>query len=780
MGLTFLSPLILAGAALIAVPIILHLVMKQVPKKLIFPAIRFLQQREQANRRQLRLRHLLLLFLRCAAIVLLSAALARPSMKAAGPLGSQEAPVAAALIFDTSPRMEYREENRTRLQAAEETARWLLTQLPPESDVAVLPSEEPTGDFSVDLGAAEQHVSKLKTASTATPLTQVINRAIPLLAKKDRQRKEIYVFTDLAAGAWPADPNGQLKSALEAAGDVGLYVIDVGVREPRDFALGDVKVTPEVVAKTGQVQVQTEAIRLGPDDDREVAIYLLDEKTGKPQTKGTKQIHWRAGQSTPIEFSLSAETIGTHQGFIRIQGEDNLAADDVRYFTFDVRPPFPVLIAAPVPVERYTFFLPEALAPSLWRKSGRARFQCETVSLDKLLDKNLDGYAAVCLLDPTPLDVATWQRLRTYVEGGGGLGIWLGHNAQPNTTFTDSAALALLPGKLDRIVPSAGPIEDAERTKLKLAISPTNDDLQHPLMAAFRPIARSVQWDRLKVWRHWAFSDLDKAANVVLHFSDGQPAIFETAVGKGRVLTMTTPISDPANDPVLWNQLPTGFNVVPTFVLSNEMVLYLAGSGEERLNYAAGDRAILRIEANPTQSKFSLLNPQQGEGIDLTFDQKSNSIRVPETAMTAAGNYQVQAGGSEGGVRRGFSANIPAAATSLARIKPEELTALLGAGRFKLAHGREEIDRSVSVGRVGRELYPLLIFLVAAVLAGESWLANRFYKRAPLPETRPRHLAAEFGTVSSASGNGEPPQPAVEPPPLPPTAPPQIPEVHVA
>src|SRR5438270_250338 len=322
MGLTFLSPIILAGAALIAVPIVLHLVMRQVPKRLLFPAVRFLQQREQANRRQLRLRHLLLLLLRCAAIVLLAAALARPSIKTAGALGSQEAPVAAALIFDTSPRMEYREENRTRLQAAEETARWLLTQLPPESDVAVLPSEEPSSEFSVDLGAAEQRISKLKTAASSTPLAQVINRAIPLLAKKDRQRKEIYIFTDLAAGAWPTDPNGQLKSLLEAAGEIGVYVVDVGVPEPRDFALGDLKVSPEVVAKTGKVQVETEAIRLGPDEDRDVAIYVLDPKTGAPQVRGPKTIHWRAGQSTPIEFSLASEGVGTHQGFVKIMGED--------------------------------------------------------------------------------------------------------------------------------------------------------------------------------------------------------------------------------------------------------------------------------------------------------------------------------------------------------------------------------------------------------------------------------------------------------------------------
>ncbi len=63
----------LIGAALIAVPIVLHLVMRQVPKHIVFPAVRFIVRREQANRRQLRLRHLILLLLRAGAIVLLAA-----------------------------------------------------------------------------------------------------------------------------------------------------------------------------------------------------------------------------------------------------------------------------------------------------------------------------------------------------------------------------------------------------------------------------------------------------------------------------------------------------------------------------------------------------------------------------------------------------------------------------------------------------------------------------------------------------------------------------------
>ncbi len=772
MGLTFLSPVLLAGIALVAAPIVLHLVMRQSPKHLIFPALRFLQLREQSNRRQLKLRHLLLLLLRCAAIVLLAAALARPSIKAQGMLGSQEAPVAAAVLFDTSPRMEYREANHSRLEVAQDTANWLLTQLPPESEVAVLTSEEESSDFSVDLGAAEQRIAKLKIGGSSTPLAQAIGRAVPLLNAKDKQRKEIYIFTDLASGAWPKD-KGQLKSLVDAAGDIGLYVIDVGVAEPKDFSLGDVRVWPEVVAKGGAVQIETTAGRLGPEEDRAVALYVIaPENAGQgadaprsptttgPRMRGQKMVHWKPGEAPTVEFTLTADGPGTYQGYVKILGEDNLAADDIRYFTYDVRPPFRVLLAAPPPVDRRTLLLSEALSPFQFRKTGRSRFDCETTPLDGVADRNLETYSAVCLIDPSPLDDATWNRLKSYVEQGGALAIFLGRNAQPAETFSTAAAAALLPGPLSIINRTDKPAR---------FVAPAESDYQHPLMARFRGIKRSTPWPSFPVWRSWQFASLDKSANVALHFNDGQPAIVDRTVGKGRVLTMTTPISDPAADPDSWNQLATGIKPWPFVILSNEMLLYLVGSGEERLDYLVGDRATLRLGENPTLTKLLLKNSQNPrDATDLTFDStKGSTLSIPGT--TVAANYQVEAGGSADGVRRGFSANIPASSTDLTRIGSETLTDLLGAGRFKLAHNREEIDRTVSVGRVGRELYPILIFLVALAVGGEQLLSNRFYRRGKMA-AGPR-LSADALTTNSAPPPTQaktlPAAPPVIPPPLP-------------
>jgi hypothetical protein len=79
----WLHPALLIGLALTAVPVLLHLLMRAKPKKLVFPALRLIQNRKRTNVRRLRLRHLSLLLLRMAVIALIVLAVARPSVPAA-------------------------------------------------------------------------------------------------------------------------------------------------------------------------------------------------------------------------------------------------------------------------------------------------------------------------------------------------------------------------------------------------------------------------------------------------------------------------------------------------------------------------------------------------------------------------------------------------------------------------------------------------------------------------------------------------------------------------
>jgi len=712
----FLHVAFLAGALAIAVPIALHLMMRQQPKHLEFPALRFIKLRQSANRRQMRLRHWLLLALRCAVIVLLALALARPSMMASGMLGDQEAPVAAALVFDVNPRMQYRQQNQTRLEVAQETAQWLLPQLPLESDVAVVDSRSASAAFAVDLGAARQRIERLDADTMTQPLAAALEAALRLVSESDKPRKEVYVFTDLSQATWSSDAMRSLTPRIKELTDVGVYLIDVGVADPSNFGLAPLRLSSDLLSKNSTLRIDADLLHVGPGSERDVELYVIDPGTDKASVRGQRTVKLGTGESRGADFQLRGLAAGMHQGYVKLVGEDALACDDVRWFTVEVRPAWRVLIVAPAEKSRsakdYALFLAEAIAPQAIRVKGEAAFDYEVISEVQLEKQPLEGVAAVCLVDPRPLPAAVWQKLTSYVSSGGGLGIFLGRNAWPIDSFNEPTAQDLLPGKLVR-----------QWRARETYLAP--EALEHPLLAKFRPLAASVPWEGLPIFRHWQLGSLAKEAGVLLSYSNGQPALLERPLGKGRVLTLTTPISEPASRRDAWNLLPTGDQPWPFVMLANEMMYYLVGSDQQRLNYQTGDTAVVHLPAGEKYPVYSLTTPR-GDQIRTPVDEKQNALIVTSTEMP--GNYRLRAGGGEQGMQLGFSANLPADVSQLKRASAGELKAIFGDMPFRLAHNRAEIDRSVSAGRVGQELFPFLMVLLVLALAFEQALANRFYQ----------------------------------------------------
>ncbi len=739
MVLSFLTPWLLAGGLLIGAPIILHLLMRQQPKPLIFPALRFVQLREQRNKRSLRLRHLLLLAARCLAILLLALALARPSLQSGSLFGDQDAPVAAAFVFDTAPRMEYRQDNQTRLQAAREVGDWLLTQLPPASEVAVFDSSSLAGDFAPDLVVAKQRVEALKTRASQQPLAEMLQAAFALVAGQEKlTRREVYLFTDLARAAWPERAAEQVAALRKKYAEVELYLIDSSAKDPKNTSLGDLRLSHQVLSRQGNLQLEVPLSRVGDEETAEVAVYLLDEH-GQPQKKAQTIRTLRPDTTDTVQFRVPLDDPATYHGLVRLLNDDALAEDNVRYFSVEVRPARQVLIAAPEPAAGYAFFLKQALDPEPLRRVGQARFDVRVVTLEQLAKVELGEFAAVCLLDPAALAPASAEKLRDYVKTGGGLAIWLGHNADLKELNT-GATRDLLPGVLD---------QQWRAGARSVFLAPT--DLQHPVLAAFRGTETSNPWVDFPVLRHWQFAALDPGVTVITNYNNRLPAILEKPLGRGKVLTMTTPVSESANDPNAWNMLATGFEPWPFVMLSNEMLLYLVGAADERFNYAAGEEVILQIPDSQRGLTFTLTNPA-GDVLSPNVNQITGLLRTQATEF--AGHYRLRAGGTEGGVTRGFSVNIPAALSELTRLTSDELDARLGKGTYHLAKTRDEIDRSVSTARSGTELFPLLILLVALILGAEFILANKFYKRDDLGAGQGKASLAGFqenGTTPAAT-----------------------------
>ena len=86
-----------------------------------------------------------------------------------------------------------------------------------------------------------------------------------------------------------------------------------------------------------------------------------------------------------------------------------------------------------------------------FRKRGQARFDCDICDLAELAKRPLVRITPPCvLLDPTPLEPATWKRLTDFAAEGHGVAVFLGRNALPVDSFNEPQAQELLPGKLLR------------------------------------------------------------------------------------------------------------------------------------------------------------------------------------------------------------------------------------------------------------------------------------------------------------------------------------------
>src|SRR6516165_9129310 len=210
--MTFVFPVLLGGLALAGIPVLLHLIVRRKPKRLPFPAFRFLVQQQRSNLRKLRLRHLLLLALRVFLIVAMCLLLARPRMfqRVLGLDG--ERPVSAVFVFDTSASMEYQStEGVTRLADAQSRARELLDELPAGSRVAIIDTADARDDAKAEwlpLDKARQNIGNLKVRYANGSLAPALLRALTVIDQPEPDKagppraRLLAAFSDRTRACW--------------------------------------------------------------------------------------------------------------------------------------------------------------------------------------------------------------------------------------------------------------------------------------------------------------------------------------------------------------------------------------------------------------------------------------------------------------------------------------------------------------------------------------------------------------------------------------------------
>src|SRR3954465_8335656 len=122
--MNFLAPAFLAGLAAIAVPVLIHLINPERKIVVEFPSLMFLQRIPYRSIRRQKIRHLLLLILRCLALALFVLAFARPWFQRSKHAGAATSGAREVVILiDRSYSMGYGNRWKPALEKAGEVVR---------------------------------------------------------------------------------------------------------------------------------------------------------------------------------------------------------------------------------------------------------------------------------------------------------------------------------------------------------------------------------------------------------------------------------------------------------------------------------------------------------------------------------------------------------------------------------------------------------------------------------------------------------------------------------
>lgn len=746
--MTFLTfPLLVGGLCAAVLPIIIHIVMRGTPRKVEFPALRLLKSLMIVHAQKYRLKHWLLLFLRVMLLAGLGLALARPTIKLAdwfpslatstgrdargsiistlaSSLTSQDAPVAAIIVIDTSPRMEYRAANLTALDQAKTLAKWIIENLPQTSQVAILTGRGDTDFFQLDTHAALKRIDSLSIDYAARNVIDSAQRGVKLLQDESLpvdMAHEFYILSDLTEPGWKTTEAAEKfteQLAEKSASDAAIFVIDVGQVSTHNFGITEANFESAVVApQTGRVGIDVEVAHLGAGGNTTLELFVRQHNQDKTadERRGSRHLEFPAGDARQrVSFTLANfVTPGFYHATLKLTSRDALEVDDQRFFTFAVRAPREILLVANEPVRRRATYLREALAMS----AGITTREISFVDFERTLlrDEKSD---AIFLLDPPPLTAATWNTLSQLVTQGKGLGVFLGRAALPISAFQIPEATQLF---------GATPIRQARATESPLWL--VSEQENSPLLAPLQRLGiEAVPWNASPIFRYWELNNLAPTATIEFRFSDRRAAIVTQKRGRGATLLMTTPLSDDPNDEA-WNLLPVGEAAWIFVMLAEGIGDFLTGGSENEVNYLSGDRVVLRPRDEKLPNVVWCKSPNEenanSEETRIPVDIERREIVLTETK--SLGHYQLRSAGAQS-FQAALSVNVPKSQiASLKRIDSTTLDATFGAGKYRLATTPAEIEIGIARRRVGQELFTLIILFVTFLFAAEWLAANRFY-----------------------------------------------------
>lgn len=650
----------------------------------------------------------------------------RAELLSPGSEGAEDIPVAAVFLLDNSLSMDYLHENKTRVEAARLLAREQLERFPTGS-LAAVASLNSADDFvfQADLAGASAKLDGITPSALPRKLNPQIRNAVKAQVEHrslvqqeadtgpagDLFAREIYVLSDFTSASFQIPDESGLADLLNQHEWLRIYLVDLAVPNPLNAGIAELTLSDEAVTPGLKLDLALTVRATGvlpPSVNLEASIIGPNGEETRAAAPAVVKLE---GSEVRVQTSIDVpQGLTQLQGLLRLNIEDPLAADNTRWFSCGVLPTPKVLLISDQLEE--TLFIKNALQPEERERAGFRTCECRRITTAAAGEQPLADFNAVFLVSPQRPDDTLWSALANYASKGGSVLIVTGSPKILPNAWNSPAAARLLP---------AAPI-----TPIRFLDEPAHLQITQPQ----HPVTRSFAADEtLRVGiasaafeRCWAVEPATDAATLFSFSGPAQrPALLERRIGRGRALLFTSAMDNLPDGGSQWNNLPNEWSFI---ALLEKILLHLAGNNELRRNFTAGELVELPIPPDQRFQQFLLQRP----GLVQTRGSVEPAQRsIPISDAQEMGHYLLRPFESKSNFEANFSVNPHPAETDLTRLSPEQLKSLFKSDRATPIRSATELEDVVRRGRLGVEVFPVLLGLLLLLLSAEHLMANHFY-----------------------------------------------------
>lgn len=720
--MSFLNPWMLLGALGIGLPILAHILNHYQVRQTDWAAMRFLNRNIRVRSRQIRLRDLLLLILRCVALLFLISALARPAWKdgtADWLPGESRAGVIIAL--DTSFSMAQEESGESRFDRALDQVKTIASKIKTGDPVSLVllsgSGEVIARNMAFDPAKFDTLLEDIRTSPESLVLDDAPGQIDALLKAMDAPQKEVYLITDTQARDWRSASEQFLESLASLTEDSSLFLVPVD-GSASNLAVTGLELVSGVLRKGTTARYQATVHNFGTEPALSIEVSCRVEG-GQVDRKTIPSLS--PGASATVSLFVPFLNAGATRITAEIQ-DDSLATDNIRRIVAVVRDKVSVLCVDGSNGDAGRLVMAALLARG--EAGGDEDYLCRVIPWLSLPTENLAEVDVVVLADVPEATPAQIEQISRHVREGNGL-IWFAGKEVKTSRWNEHAASGpnpLLPARLGL------PVDTRKASGAGRPLEPKLPD--HSVSLPLQSLPEDL-FSETRFLKRLDVQPGPASFPILTLAGGGGPILLEQSHGRGHVFLFTTSAT---ND---WNNMAQ----TPVFpMLMQQMVTYLSGREYEQPRLV-GDSLSLSYTSEPDASDAVFETPS-GETIPVSVRQYQNEFIALLEESKEAGFYLGKVSVQSPGIP--VAVNVDSGESEVASLSREELKKSLEGTEIKIVDAETNLASLIETSRSGRSAWRHFMIAGLVFLLIESLLADRLRakrsKRASQPDDAPEPM----------------------------------------